>query len=361
MAINLVNGQMLNSTLERDGVSIAIVNSANSTPTLFVDVGNTFVGINTNTPTAALTVGGDATATNLFLSNDITANGTITGNNLSASHSVSANFINATNISASGNISASNITATGSGPLNLGNLAITNTTITSASVGNLVIIGGTDGFVIPVGNVSQRPGSPTTGVTRFNTTSGDLEIFNGSTWVSNTGSSGTITDQQITPDGSSTTYTLNQTATVNSIIVSVNGVLQLPTEAYTVSGTTITFSNPPRSTDIIDIRFISYVTTIDSLSNGSGNSYVTVSNTPSINFGVAGNVAATINAEGVLQIYGQSLQLPSYTVLQTADIISPVAGQVVFTSNGDSGNPSLAVYDGTSWKRVALGATISAT
>jgi hypothetical protein len=34
-------------------------------------------------------------------------------------------------------------------------------------------------------------------------------------------------------------------------------------------------------------------------------------------------------------------------------------GDVAYCSNGNSGSKSLAVYDGTAWKRIALGATIS--
>lgn len=36
-------------------------------------------------------------------------------------------------------------------------------------------------------------------------------------------------------------------------------------------------------------------------------------------------------------------------------------GDVAYCSNGDAGDPCLAVYNGTDWLRVALGAAISAT
>jgi hypothetical protein len=57
----------------------------------------------------------------------------------------------------------------------------------------------------------------------------------------------------------------------------------------------------------------------------------------------------------------QSLTLPSYTVAQSANISAPSAGQVIYVSNGDAGNPCLAVYSSGAWKRVSLGANISAT
>lgn len=375
MAINLLNGQMLNSTLERDGINLAIADTANSTPALYVDVGNTFIGINTGIPTQALTVGGNAIANNLFSTNNVSVAGNVLGGNLSvggnvisvavsASGNVNAanllgNFVGAGNISVSGNITTGNIIVNQTGVLNLANLAITNTTISSISAGNLVGIAGTSGLVLPAGNTAQRPVSPLTGTTRFNTTLNDVEAYNGAGWVSGSGTPGSIVDQQIKPDGTSTTYTLNQTATATSIIVSINGVVQLPNVAYTVSGTALTFSFAPLSSDIIDVRFITYFNTVSSLSNDSGNTYITVSNTPSIDFGSNGNLAATINAAGVFQVQGQSLQLPGYTTSQAISIPAPNPGEVIYVTNGDSGFPCLAVFDGYTWKRVALGNTIS--
>jgi len=48
------------------------------------------------------------------------------------------------------------------------------------------------------------------------------------------------------------------------------------------------------------------------------------------------------------------------TVTQLGNI-SAVTGDVAYCSNGDAGNPCLAVYTGSAWKRVAFGANISAS
>jgi hypothetical protein len=48
------------------------------------------------------------------------------------------------------------------------------------------------------------------------------------------------------------------------------------------------------------------------------------------------------------------------TVTQLGNI-SATTGDVSYCSNGDAGNPCLAVYTGSNWKRVAFGANISAT
>ena len=111
---------------------------------------------------------------------------------------------------------------------------------------------GTTGVVIPVGNNTNRP-TGVTGQIRFNTDISVIEFYNGSTWIPVTNS---ITDQQISPDGATQAFTLSQSSTAAGLIVSINGTIQNPGIAYTVSGDQITFAEIPQSTDYIDIRFI---------------------------------------------------------------------------------------------------------
>jgi hypothetical protein len=40
----------------------------------------------------------------------------------------------------------------------------------------------TGGLYLPVGTTAQRPASPTTGQMRFNTTTGSVETYNGTSW-----------------------------------------------------------------------------------------------------------------------------------------------------------------------------------
>lgn len=148
----------------------------------------------------------------------------------------------------------------------LGNLTVTNTTIgTSTSNANIVIdpngtglavIDTTTGLVIPVGNTAQQPSPGITGTIRFNTTTNLVEVYNGSGWANVNGPA--ITNQVIVPDGVSSAYTLDRSTTAASIIVSINGLVQIPGVgySYTVSGTTITFADVPLTTDIIDVRFL---------------------------------------------------------------------------------------------------------
>ena len=65
--------------------------------------------------------------------------------------------------------------------------------------------------------------------------------------------------QSLTGDGSTTTFTLDQTvASETSILVSVGGVLQEPAVAYNlaIGGTKITFTEAPSSTDTVYIHFL---------------------------------------------------------------------------------------------------------
>jgi hypothetical protein len=169
-----------------------------------------------------------------------------------------------------------------SGNVSLDNISISNTTLTTLNA-NLVTIGGNAGFVIPAGGNSQRPASPLLGTTRFSIPRDCLETWDGSTWIAATGGGGgniitpgSVADQQITPDGTSTTYTLIQSTLTNNILVWINGVGQTPGTAYNVSGNLLTFATAPLTTDNIDIRFISYAVSLSSMSNQSGNTSITI-------------------------------------------------------------------------------------
>jgi hypothetical protein len=254
----------------------------------------------------------------------------------------------------------------------LGNLTIANTTIsttlangniTLTSTGNqLVQISGTAGVVVPSGNTDQRPGSPITGTLRVNTALSQIEAWDGLAWIAGSGGSGnvTITDQQITPDGSSLTYTLDQDTDQASILVSFNGVAQLPGLAYTVTGNSITFGQAPQTTDIIDIRFLASPLASDRVLNSTGNARVQVYDNSTIFFNTNTANVASITAAGVFNLStGHSLQLPVYNSANASVLANVATGQVIYVTDGDSGNPCLAVYSGGAFRRISFGANIS--
>ena len=62
------------------------------------------------------------------------------------------------------------------------------------------------------------------------------------------------TTRTATGDGSTTGFTVTTGVTVNTAFVFLNGICQVPTTDYTVSGTTLTFTTAPVSGDAIQIR-----------------------------------------------------------------------------------------------------------
>lgn len=60
------------------------------------------------------------------------------------------------------------------------------------------------------------------------------------------------------------------------------------------------------------------------------------------------------------RVYGDHI-LPVYTVTSAGNISNPVTGMVIFVTDGDSSLPCLAVYDGSSFRRISLGSAISST
>jgi hypothetical protein len=64
------------------------------------------------------------------------------------------------------------------------------------------------------------------------------------------------TNDTATGDGSTTAFTIDSGRTVEDVMVSVNGVLFVPSDDYTISGTTLTFTTAPVSSAEISIRYL---------------------------------------------------------------------------------------------------------
>ena len=63
-----------------------------------------------------------------------------------------------------------------------------------------------------------------------------------------------VSDRQFSGDGITTEFILPSNSTTAGTIVSINGVVQIPTVAYAVNGTTLTFTEAPAADDSIDVR-----------------------------------------------------------------------------------------------------------
>jgi hypothetical protein len=373
MAVNYVKGQILSSTLERDGNNLSITDTSNSTPTLYIDVVNSRVGVNTAYPTVTLQVVGNTSVSgNIYGANaivpgsvftpnvanltgavDITANtkswqfsdngnvytpesgqirassplygismqdyssnsyvyldaveALIQGNNfvrIQTNSGTQFNFSNGLLNAGSANITGGNliignklIPTTGNinvanvninnvvNPVqsqdaatkyyvdysvanvgNIGNLTFSNTTIsTSLTNGNIIltptgtglaVINTTTGLVLPVGNTAQQPSPAATGTVRFNTTTSLPEVYNGNTWSP---FSAPVTNQTLNGDGSTYLFTLNRSTTTAAVLIMLNGITQVPNQAYAMSpdpSTNLVFTEAPAPSDVIDIRFL---------------------------------------------------------------------------------------------------------
>ena len=285
MAIGKISGQMLQSDLVRQGVDLAIDSTL-----VYFDVANRRVGVNSVNPNNAVSVNGNVNAeyyfgiigtanqpliTNVGPLGNLTVTGNLTVGNINI-NDITTNAISIVGdiISTTGNIRANLGQLSGNsivgnilsvtGTANLGNLTFFNTTIsTSFDNGNInltptgtgiVQINGTNAFSMPVGNTAQQPNYVPVGSIRYNSDTDTPEFFNGADWVSVTSS---VVSQSITPNGSANAFVLTSSTTTSGVIVSLNGVIQSPTTAYSVSGNVITFTETPLTTDIIDVRFIS--------------------------------------------------------------------------------------------------------
>lgn len=148
-----------------------------------------------------------------------------------------------------------NITANGSGILNVES----NTAFQYVGTVNYpLVVGGTDGIVIPAGTELQRPGAGILepGVVRLNTTSGDFEGYNGTDWLplSQAATANTFFSTIFTGDGSTVSFNIPGYPTTESTFVSIEGTLQRPTHAYSVTDNTLTLTEAPANGDKIEVR-----------------------------------------------------------------------------------------------------------
>ena len=104
---------------------------------------------------------------------------------------------------------------------------------------------------LPIGSNSVGPQSPVNGLIRFNESSNKIEFFYNSTWnqVAKIGTVALVVDE-FTGDNSTVDFTMSQSESdASNILVTISGVYQAPTNNYTVSGTTLTFTSAPPAVD----------------------------------------------------------------------------------------------------------------
>ena len=152
------------------------------------------------------------------------------------------------------------------GNVSIGNLQISNTTITTdGTIANIFIqptgngivsIDTTTGLILPVGNTDQRPSPASEGTMRFNSDNLRVEVYDGTEWDQIVSG---VTNQTLNGDGSTVTFTLDRSTTTAAALIMLNGVTQLPGTAYNISpnpSVNLVFTEAPAVSDVIDIRYL---------------------------------------------------------------------------------------------------------
>lgn len=209
--------------------------------------------------TDSVEIAGNISAANAVIQQTVSAAAaTVSGNVQSGNLTVvgasvfdtaTANLISSANVTVNNTLTANLIQ--GNAELNISSVGNANVTVLTGT--GLIILDSTAGLALPTGNTTQRPVASPAGTLRYNNETGRLEVYDGAAWdevVSD------VINQTITPNGVDTNYTLTRNATAASVLVNINGVVQLPDVAYTVAGNVIAFAEAPLVSDIIDIRFL---------------------------------------------------------------------------------------------------------
>lgn len=132
--------------------------------------------------------------------------------------------------------------------------------VLSTNTGGIVTIDTDGALALAVGSSIDRPLSPPIGAIRYNTDFNQIEYFNGTNWAL---TQSIVQTQSLIGDNVTDTFTLDYDTTAAGILVNINGVLQQPGIGYTVSGDQLTLSEPPLTTDRVEIRFISALSNFD--------------------------------------------------------------------------------------------------
>ena len=209
-----------------------------------------------------LNVAGNVTSANLITGN-------INSSYITSNANISAQNLNITNSIVSTNVNANVYTNYITGQASNGNIFLTPTGV------GIVNVNSKTALQVPSGNNGEYPAFTTPGMIRWNTSYNYLEVYTGTTWEA-VGLEGTtvITSDTFTGNGSQTQFTLSQNNTTHGTLVSINGVLQIPTTSYIVSGNVLTFAEAPVSTDIIEARSYAPGQDVSGIRSGNSRFYI---------------------------------------------------------------------------------------
>jgi hypothetical protein len=274
-------------------------------------------------------------------------------------HFIGANLPNGVSFSGkSVYVSGARYTGTfgvGGASSSLGNLTADDTTLLTPTNSHLILepqgtgivkINTTSSMLLPVGTTAQRPGSPTEGEIRYNSTLDIVEVYKNTAWVRvGDPDTNSLTNDTFDGDGSDTTFTLSNSASTNTVFVSLNGVVQVPTTDFSVSGTTLTFTTAPATGDKISVQTFTSITHLDRVQDADADTKIEVERTAdndTVHVKVAGTDKITVT--NTATTHSQLVQFASYTTTQR-NALSPSNGAVIYNST----DSKFQGYAGGSW------------
>jgi hypothetical protein len=203
--------------------------------------------------------------------------------------------------------------------IDVDNITIDGNTVSSTDTnGNIVVdpdgtgqlvIQGNNAATIPSGTTAQRP-SGNAGDIRVNSETGNFEYYDGSEWQAISPSIGVSTIDTFSGDNSTVAFTLNESTTTAGTIVTLNGVVQSPGNAYSVSSTTLTFTEAPKTGDAIEVRYIGTAFT-------PGSQIADLDTSVAVNDSSA-NIVSKINGSNVMVTTASSTTVTNDLVVQGA-------------------------------------------
>jgi filamentous hemagglutinin len=168
--------------------------------------------------------------------------------------------------------------------------------------GTIMKFDSTGAIILPIGANGNRPGATgnvaVAGMLRYNTTQTNMEFYNGTEWKQPGTEFTVIAADDFNGDGSTVAFTLDASSTTAATVVSINGIVQIPTTAYAVSGTTLTFTEAPAAGDVIDARRLTTTTTVNSLANGNSSVELQANDNNFANIKTGSTTRLSVNAAG---------------------------------------------------------------
>ena len=161
-----------------------------------------------------------------------------------------------------------------------------------------------------------------------------------------------FTTDNFTSNGTVSTFSLSeQPADANTVLVTVDGIVQRATEHYGLSGKTFTFTSTPASNSLISIRHLGFrtTTTVTAIPPGTNISNPVITN----GMKITGNVTIA----GTLDVAGYSNTASFADTLGVAANCTTLSGstQVTYRSNTAAIVPGMFVTGGT----IAIGTTVT--